>query len=85
MRRAPALGQVGGWEDEIQEGARVKLKEDAFAENRPHLLQHARLNEVGVVAAPSRQSPAMARLYVIVHFDRCGHDHRLLPAEIEVV
>lgn len=74
----------GGREDEIQEGTRVKLKEDAFSENRPHLLRHARLGEAGVVAAPSRQSPAMSRLYVIVHFGRCGHDHRLLPQEIEL-
>jgi hypothetical protein len=85
MQSAQAFQQGGGRKDEIQEGTRVRLKEEAFAENRPHLLQHARLNEVGVVAAPSRQSPAMSRLYVIVHFDRCGHDHRLLPDEIEVV
>jgi hypothetical protein len=38
---------------------------------------------VGVVAPPSKQSPAMARLYVIVHFEACGHDHRLLADEIE--
>jgi len=27
----------------------------------------------------------MSYLYVIVHFERCGHDHRLLPEEIEAV
>jgi hypothetical protein len=37
------------------------------------------------VSPPSKQSPAMARLYVIVHFDACGHDHRLLGEELEVV
>jgi len=84
MQRTPTFRQGGGQEDEIQEGTRVRLKEDAFSEHRPHLLQHARQNDLGVVAAPSKQSPAMSRLYVIVHFDRCGHDHRLLESELEL-
>ncbi len=45
-------------------------------------MQHARLNDVGVVATPSKQSPKMATLYVIVRFDVCGHDHRLLTDEL---
>ncbi len=27
----------------------------------------------------------MARLYTIVRFDQCGHDHRVLAEEIELV
>jgi hypothetical protein len=27
----------------------------------------------------------MARLYIIVHFEQCGHDHRLTEGELEVV
>jgi len=27
----------------------------------------------------------MAKLYTIVHFEQCGHDHRLLIEELEVV
>jgi hypothetical protein len=46
-------------------------------------MHHARRGDVGVVAAPSKQSPAMSELYVIVHFEGCGHDHRLLADEIE--
>jgi hypothetical protein len=46
-------------------------------------MQHARLRDVGVVAGPSKQSPQMSTLYVIVRFDACAHDHRLLPAELE--
>ncbi len=38
-----------------------------------------------MIAPPSKQSPAMARLYVIVRFDQCGHDHRLLRDEIEIL
>ena len=83
-QRTPTSRPGQGREDKIQEGTRVRLKEDAFSEHRPHLLQHARQNDVGVVAAPSKQSPAMSRLYVIVHFDRCGHDHRLLESELEL-
>lgn len=75
----------GGLEGVILEGTRVRLKPDLFAENRPHLLLHARQGDVGVIVGPSKQSPAMSRLYVIAHFDRCGHDHRLLPEEIEAV
>jgi hypothetical protein len=84
MQRRPTVQQGGGREDEIQQGTRVRIVEDAFSEHRPHLLQHARQRDVGLVSAPSRQSPAMSRLYVIVHFDRCGHDHRLLESEIEL-
>jgi hypothetical protein len=49
------------------------------------LLYHARQGDVGVVSPPSKQSPAMAKLYTIVRFDACGHDHRLLSDELEVV
>jgi len=72
-------------EDGIEEGTKVRLRSGAFSENRPHLLLHARQGDVGVVSGPSKQSPAMSRLYVIVHFDRCGHDHRLFEGEIERV
>jgi hypothetical protein len=47
------------------------------------LLFHARQGDVGVVAPPSKQSPAMAKLYIIVHFEQCGHDHRLLTEELD--
>ena len=69
----------------IETGTAVRLRTDKFNYRRPHLLLHARQGDTGVVAPPSRQSPGMARLYVIVHFDACGHDHRLLDDEIETV
>jgi hypothetical protein len=69
----------------IETGTRVRLRLECFTYSRPHLLYHARQGDVGTVAPPSKQSPAMARLYVIVHFDQCGHDHRLLDAELECV
>jgi hypothetical protein len=64
-------------------GARVRLRAEAFGYARPHLLWHARQGDVGIIAGPSRQSPAMSQLYTIVHFDQCGHDHRLLTEELE--
>ena len=67
----------------IETGTKVRLRSDKFNYRRPHLLFHARQGDEGVVAPPSKQSPAMARLYVIVHFAACGHDHRLLADEIE--
>ncbi|HLB23016.1 MAG TPA: hypothetical protein VJP07_02895 [Dehalococcoidia bacterium] len=45
-------------------------------------MQHARQGDVGIVAGPSKQSPKMATLYVIVRFDVCGHDHRMLKDEL---
>jgi len=69
----------------LAQGTNVRLKEERFNYSRPHLLFHARQGDVGVVAPPSKQSPAMARLYTIVHFDQCGHDHRLLDEELDVV
>jgi hypothetical protein len=54
-------------------------------DRRPHLSQHARLGDVGIVVPSSRQAPQMASLYVIVHFEQCGHDHRLLRDEIAEV
>jgi hypothetical protein len=71
--------------DVIEHGTKVRLKPDAFGSNRPHLLSHARLGDVGVVSGPSKQSPGMSKLYVIVHFDQCGHDHRLTQDELEIV
>ena len=68
----------------IEHGTKVRLKPDAFGSNRPHLLWHARQRDIGVVSGPSKQSPAMAQLYVIVHFDQCGHDHRLTQDELEI-
>jgi hypothetical protein len=85
MRHELVTSRGGGREDDIQEGTRVRLRSEAFSENRPHLLLHARQGDVGVISGPSKQSPAMSRLYVIVHFDRCGHDHRLLESELERV
>jgi len=69
----------------INTGTRVRLKPELFSYSRPHLLFHARQGDVGTVAPPSKQSPAMARLYTIVHFEQCGHDHRLLMDELEIV
>lgn len=69
----------------IETGTRVRLKPELFNYSRPHLLFHARQRDVGVVSPPSKQSPAMARLYTIVHFEECGHDHRVLAEEIENV
>jgi hypothetical protein len=60
----------------------VKLRPERFKQSRPHLAQHARKGHVGVVAPPSKQSPAMSSLYVIVHFASCGHDHRVLEDEL---
>lgn len=71
--------------DAIETGTRVRLKTGHFDYGRPHLLFHARQGDVGVVSPPSKQSPGMSRLYVIVHFDVCGHDHRLLEDELETV
>jgi hypothetical protein len=34
------------------------------------------------VAGPPQRSPKMANLYVIVRFDQCGQNHRLLKEEI---
>jgi hypothetical protein len=69
----------------LAQGTKVRLKEALFSYSRPHLLFHARQGDVGVVSPPSKQSPAMAKLYTIVRFDQCGHDHRLLDEELEVV
>jgi len=70
----------------IEYGTQVRLKPEAFEGNsRPHLQLHARHADIGVVSGPSRQSPGMSSLYVIVHFPCCGHDHRLLAPEIEVI
>lgn len=67
----------------LAQGTKVRLKEDLFSYSRPHLLFHARQGDVGTVSPPSKQSPAMAKLYTIVHFEQCGHDHRLLDEELE--
>jgi hypothetical protein len=69
----------------LAQGTKVRLKEELFSYSRPHLLFHARQGDIGVVSPPSKQSPAMAKLYTIVHFDQCGHDHRLLDEELEIV
>lgn len=69
----------------IEQGTKVRLRPELFSYSRPHLLFHARQRDIGVVSPPSKQSPAMARLYTIVHFEQCGHDHRLLSEELEVV
>ena len=67
----------------MKQGTRVRLKEEAFRRGRPHLLQHARARDEGFVGGPSKRSPGMAQIYTIVHFEQCGHDHRLLEKEIE--
>jgi hypothetical protein len=56
-----------------------------FTYSRPHLLLHARQGDVGQVSPPSRQSPSMARLYVIVRFENCERSHRVLEEELEPV
>lgn len=81
------VGRADGraWEEVIETGTRVRLKPEFFTYSRPHLLYHARQGDVGVVAPPSKQSPSMAKLYTIVRFDQCGHDHRLLNDELDLV
>jgi hypothetical protein len=69
----------------IEAGTWVRLRQPAIAPGRLHLLQHARMADVGVVSPPHKQSPGMSALYVIVVFEDCGQHHRLLPDEIEVV
>lgn len=69
----------------MEHGTRVRLKREPFRSGRPHLRVHARDGDIGVVAPPSEHSPGMAQLYIIVHFDRCGRDHRLLESELERV
>lgn len=76
------MQEIRAREDLIEEGTRVKLKAAAFDHRRPHLLLHARRQDVGTVARPSKRSPGMAQLYIIVRFDQCGHDHRLREDEI---
>lgn len=87
-RTSPQSGRhLGGkWERcTIETGTKVRLKPERFTYSRPHLLFHARQGDVGEIAPPSKQSPGMAALYVIVKFAVCGHDHRLLPDELELV
>ena len=79
--RAGSAGSSGG--PDINIGTRGRLRLESCSESRPHLLLHARQRDVGTVVESSRQSPAMAKLYTIVHFENCGHDHRLLDAELE--
>jgi hypothetical protein len=67
----------------IDEKKRFRLKKTDSLEGRPHLLQHARMGDEGEISGPSKQSPQMSDLYVIVRFPACGHDHRLLQSEIE--
>ena len=69
----------------IDIGTKVRLRPDRFSYSRPHLLLHARQADVGTISPPSRQSPAMARLYVIVRFDNCGRSHRVVQEELEVI
>ena len=69
----------------IETGTKVRLLLERFSDRRRlHLLDHARYGDEGVVSLPSR-APDMARLYVIVHFGQCGHDHRLLEDEFAVI
>ncbi len=82
MRRVGGPRRTRG--DVIELATKVRLKQDAFGSNRPHLLWHARQRDIGVVSGPSKQSPGMSQLYVIVHFDQCGHDHRLTQDELEI-
>jgi hypothetical protein len=69
----------------ITTGTPVKIKLTPTVTGRPHLLQHARQGDVGAVAAPPQRSPKMANLYVIVRFEQCGQNHRLLQDELAVV
>jgi hypothetical protein len=78
IRRPAAPGRHA-----INSGTKVRLKPDALAGGRLHLIAHARNQDIGVVAAPSKQSPSMSQLYTIVHFEQCGRDHRLLATEVE--
>jgi len=67
----------------IKTGTRVRLRPEPFTSGRPHLFQHARQRDVGVVVNSSPRSPAMAKLFTIVRFDECGQHHRLLESELE--
>jgi hypothetical protein len=67
----------------INNGTRVRIKRAPSIDGRPHLMQHIRQRDTGVIAGPSKQSPQMSALYVIVHFESCGHDHRMLLTELE--
>lgn len=69
--------------DTITDNKRVRITSTPALLNRPHLSQHARLGDVGLVVGPSKQSPKMSTLYIIVRFDACGHEHRLLADELE--
>lgn len=69
----------------ISHGKKVRIREGPSLEGRPHLMRHAKLGDIGVISGPAKQSPKMATLYVIVRFDDCGHDHRMLSDELEEV
>jgi hypothetical protein len=63
----------------------VRIKPKAAVQSRPHLLAHARQSDIGIVAPRSGRWPGASHPYVIVHFDVCDSDHRLLESEIEPV
>lgn len=83
VKQADRKGEQG--RSIITQGMKVRIKEGPSLEGRPHLMRHAKMKDIGIVSGPAKQSPKMATLYVIVRFDDCGHDHRLLKDELEEV
>jgi hypothetical protein len=67
----------------IKPGTRVRLRLDIQHTTRPHLDAHARHADVGVVLEPGSTPRVLMGLYVVVRFDVCRQNHRLLPEEIE--
>jgi hypothetical protein len=87
QRRNSHVGATLAWGSRsgriITDGTKVQIKQTASINGRPHLLQHARQSDVGTVTGPPQRSPKMAKLYVIVRFDECGQNHRLLEDELK--
>ncbi len=69
----------------MKPGTRIRLKAKFdWQGERPHLAMHARHGHIGTVAEREKQNPKMADLYIIAKFS-CGHEHRLLAKEVEIV
>ena len=69
----------------IKIGDCVRVRDTTEIASRPHLQQHARHADIGVVGPPHKQSPGMSALYEIVVFEGCPQHHRMLPEELELV
>ncbi|HSX58419.1 MAG TPA: hypothetical protein VLE47_04090 [Candidatus Saccharimonadales bacterium] len=70
----------------VKPGTHIKVKADFdWKGRRPHLELHGRHGDIGTVVERPKQSPKMSDLYIIVDFQNCQHQHRLLEEEIEIV